>query len=85
MGMGIVAKSRREAVKMFGLVLKHYGILKYLGGFLCCVKAVLKEKSCSDTYGQCFKLWDAEDTIYAECFMTPQRVRFLYFSSNIVY
>ena len=52
MGMEIVAKSRREAVKMFGLVLKHYGIL-YLGGIPCGVKVVFKQKSCSDTYGQC--------------------------------
>ena len=57
--MEIVAKCRREAAKMFGLVLKHYGILKHLGGTPCCVKVLLK--LCNDNVGQCFKLWDAED------------------------
>ena len=44
LGIEIVAKSRREAAKIFGLVLKHYSILKHLGGILCCVEVVLKKK-----------------------------------------
>ncbi len=74
--MEIAAKCRREAAKLYGLLLKHHGLLKHLGRTPCLVKIVLKGNT-NDSHGQCFKLWDAGDKVYAECFITPKRVSFI--------
>ena len=64
-------------MKLFCLVLKHCGLLKHLGGIPCRVQVIQKRNY--DHPGQCFKLCNAGDKIYVECFITPKRV-----SSNIL-
>ena len=71
--MSIAAVGRREAAKLYGLVLKHFGLLKHLGGNPCRVQ-VVKKGNDHDSPGQCFKLWDAGEKIYAECYISPKRV-----------
>ena len=68
----IAAKSRREAAKLYGLVLDHSGMLHNMGDEPCCVRVQLVEKL--DERGQHFKLWRATDKIYAETFISPQIV-----------
>ena len=72
----IVANSRREAAKLYGLVLKHN--LKHLGGIPCRFQVVQKGND-NDHPDQCFKLWKVGNKVYVECFVTPKRV-----SSNIL-
>jgi hypothetical protein len=74
----LAAKSRREATKLYGLLLHHHGFLKNLGGSPCCV-AVKQAGNSNDTTGQCFKLWNAGEKIYAECFLPPKRVSMFLF------
>ena len=81
----VVASSRREAAKLYGLYLKHSGILKHLGGNPCCVRVKISA-SANDHLGQCFKLWDTCNKIYAECFVSHKRVSYiLYFRLLYVY
>ena len=68
----ITGKCRREAAKLYGLVLDHTGILKNLGDEPCCVRVQLAKNL--DERGQHFKLWRATDRIYAETFISPQIV-----------
>ena len=70
----IAAKSRREAVKLYGLILHHRGILNHLGGEPCCVAVKLAGHSTDD--GQFFKFWRAAEKIYAECYISPKTVSF---------
>jgi hypothetical protein len=68
----VATKSRREAAKLYGLVLHHKGILNKLGGDPCYVR--VQESENLDERGQYFKLWSATEKIYAECFISPQTV-----------
>ncbi|XP_028396961.1 uncharacterized protein LOC114520904 isoform X2 [Dendronephthya gigantea] len=68
----VMASTRREAAKLYGLYLKHSGILKHLSGNPCHVRVKISS-SVTDHLGQCFKLWDACAKIYAECFVSPKR------------
>ena len=72
----VMASSRREAAKLYGLYLKHSGILKRLGGTPCRVRVKISA-SANDHLGQCFKLWDASTKIYAECFVSHKRVSYI--------
>ncbi len=51
MGMEIAAKCRREAAKLYGLLLKHHSLLKHLGRTPCLVKIVLKGMGWDLSYG----------------------------------
>ena len=73
----IMASTRREAAKLYGLYLKHSGILKHLGGTPCRVQ--VKISMSNDHLGQCFKLWDACTKIYAECFVSHYRVSYMFY------
>ena len=71
--MTISASSGRGAAKLFGLFLLHCGLLKPLGCTPCCVSV---KKANDDEYyvGQCFKLWNAKNQIYTECYIPPKKV-----------
>ena len=70
--INIAAKSMREAAKFYGLVLKHQGTLKPLGHPPCEVNVVTKQPN--NHKEKRFKLWNAENKIYAQCFMTKKNV-----------
>ena len=72
--MDIMAKNQREATKLYGLVLRHKGFLKPLGGLPCEV-TVMKCHYGSDRRGQTYKVWDNKDKIYVECVKPANRVR----------
>ena len=72
-----MASTRWEAAKLYGLYLKHSGILKHLGGTPCRVQVKMCT-SANDHLGQCFKLWDACTKIYAECFVSHNRVSYMF-------
>lgn len=69
--MNIVARNQREATKLYGLVLKHRGLLKPLGGLPCVI--TVKEYE-SDKRGQSYKVWDNNNKIYVECFIPGYRM-----------
>ena len=58
----IVAKTRREAAKLYGLVLHHQGVLKPLGGQACVIQ-VEETSNPNDSPGQSFRAWNAGDKI----------------------
>ena len=68
----ITGKCRREAAKLYGLVLDHIGILNNMGDEPCRVRVQLAKNL--DERGQYFKLWRVTDKIYAETFISPQIV-----------
>ena len=70
--INIAAKTRREAVKLYGLVLHHKGVLRKLGSDPCCVRVQLADNL--NERGQFFKLWCAEEKIYAESYISMQMV-----------
>ena len=71
--MTIASSSDRVAAKLFGLFLLHCGLLKPLGCTPCC--ELVKEANDDEHYvGQCFKLWNANNQIYTECYFTPKTV-----------
>ena len=72
-----MASTRREEAKLYGLHLKHSGILKHLGRTPCRVQVKMCT-SANDHLGQCFKLWDACTKIYAECFVSHNRVSYMF-------
>ena len=69
-GTKIVAKSRRGAAKLFGLVLHHRGKMRALGEKPC----VIQVEEANNPSGQIFRAWNAGDKIYVECFIPSRRV-----------
>ena len=69
-GTKIVAKSRREAAKLFGLVLHLRGKLRVLGEKPC----VILVEEASNPSRQSFRARNAGDKIYVECFIPSRRV-----------
>ena len=67
----------REAAKLYGLFLLHCGLLKPLGGSPCHVQ-VKNNKSREDCRGQCFRLWNAGEKIYTECYIPSRLVSVVY-------
>lgn len=79
--INVAAQSRREAAKLYGLVLNHSGALNKMGGDPCCVRVQLAENL--DERGQYFKLWSAAEKIYAESYISPQTVSSIYIYVHI--
>lgn len=69
--MKIMAKSRREGAKLFGLVLQHRGILRHLGDRPCVIQV---SSSADGSNSERFRAWNAGDKIYVECFIPSRRV-----------
>ena len=63
--MDIMAKNQQEATKLYGLVLRHKGFLKPLGGLPYEV-TLMECHYESDRRGQTYKMWDNKDKIYVE-------------------
>ena len=85
-GMTIVSKTRREAAKLYGLVLYHHGLLRALGEWPCVI--VVEDNKGN---GQSFRAWNAESKIYVECVVPGRRVSeksyvslFFFLVSNIL-
>ena len=70
-GTKIVAKTRREAAKLYGLVLHHRGKLRALGDRPCVIQV---EENIPNSNGQSFRAWNAGNKIYVECFIPSRRV-----------
>lgn len=79
--MNIVATSLKEAAKLYGLVLKHGGVLKPLGSRPCEIH--VKETNNGDIFysknEKSFKVWDAGNRIYGQCFISKRDVSYLKF------
>ena len=71
--MKIAAQTSREAAKLYGLYLLHCGLLKPLGRPPCHVQ-VKNVQNRADCSGQGFKLWNAGEKIYTECFVPSKQV-----------
>ncbi|KAJ7371615.1 hypothetical protein OS493_024292 [Desmophyllum pertusum] len=69
-GTKIVAKTRREAAKLYGLVLHHRGKLRALGDRPCVIQV---EENIPNLNGQSFRAWNAGNKIYVECFIPSRR------------
>ncbi len=69
--INIMARNQREATKLYGLVLRHKGFLKPLGGVPCEVSV---SEYNSNRRGQVYKVWDNKDKIYVECIKSANRV-----------
>lgn len=76
--MSVAAKTRREAAKLYGLVLRHRGILNPVAGGSPCIVNVREVGNNSDDQGQTFKAWFTEDKIYVECMIASKRVSIYY-------
>ena len=74
--MTLVAKSRREATKLCGLCLDHYGVLNDITGAPCIIEVYsgdnreLDQDMCSS-----HKLWKMSAKIYSECIIAAPKVR----------
>ena len=66
-----MAKNQREATKLYGLVLRHKGLLKPLGSVPCEISVTEYN---SGRRGQVYKVWDNKDKIYVECVQPANRV-----------
>ena len=69
--MKIMAKSRREGAKLFGLVLQHRGILRHLGDRPCVIQV---SSSADGSNSERFRAWNAGDKPYVKCFIPSRRV-----------
>ena len=70
-GTIVVARSKREAAKLYGSILYHRGRLRALGDRPCVIQ-VDESKPNSNT--QSFPAWKAGNKIYVECFIPTRRV-----------
>ncbi|KAJ7386902.1 hypothetical protein OS493_006936 [Desmophyllum pertusum] len=70
-GTKIVAKTRREAAKLYGLVLHHRGKLRALGDRPCVIQV---EENIPNSNGQSYRAWNAGNKIYVECFIPSRRM-----------
>ena len=76
-----MARSSREATKLFGLCLDHYGVLKDITGDPCIVEvypgdfrlSIPMDKSLCSIH----KLWKMSGKIYSECVVAVPKVRFI--------
>ena len=75
-GTKLVARTKREAAKLYGLILHHRGRLRALGDRPCAIQ-VDENKPNSNT--ESFRAWNAGNKIYVECFIPVRRVSEKYF------
>lgn len=80
-GTIVVAKTTREAAKLYGLILHHRGRLRALGDRPCVIQ-VDENKPNPNT--QSFRAWNAGNKIYVECFIPGRRVSEKYVVSAFI-
>ena len=68
------SKIIKEAVKLFGLVLMHYGLLNSLTGAPCRVAVASSTQSLDKDAWQKYNSWRARSRIYVECTTPKPRV-----------
>ena len=80
-GTIVVARSKRGAGKLYGLILYHRGRLRALRDRPCVIQ-VDESKRNSNT--QSFRAWKAGNKIYVECFIPARRVSEKYVVSAFI-
>ena len=68
-GTIVVARTKREAAKLYGLILHHCGRLRALGDRPCVIQ--VDESNNSNT--QSFRAWKAGNKIYVKVFHSWQK------------
>lgn len=73
--MKVKARGSREASKVFGLCLHHYGFLKDITGSPCIVEVWMSDVHHADSKSS-YKLWKMDEKIYCECTVAANKVTF---------
>ena len=77
----VMARTKREATKFYGLILYRRGSLRAIGDRPCVIQ-VHESKPNSNT--QSFRPWKAGNKIYVECFIPARRVSEKYVVSAFI-
>lgn len=70
-GTIVVARTKREAAKLYGLILHHRGRLRALGDRPCVINV---DENNPNSNTRSFRAWNAGDKIYVEFFIPGRRV-----------